>query len=158
MKFKIKSNLWTGIIMGVISIILLICIPSQIRIPGYDSGAPSPRIIPTICLIVMLVFSIVLIIQSLVFKKEDIVEFDLNKELPAIILIAMLCVYVPLIIYLGFVLASVIVFPCLLFFIGERKPSVYLVAIVFAFIIYFLFKYVFNVSLPAGPIFGMLGL
>ena len=63
-KFKIKTNLVSGIIMGVIALILILCIPSQIRVPAYDSGAPSPRIIPGICLAIMLVSSIALLIQS----------------------------------------------------------------------------------------------
>ena len=68
-KFKIKSNLWTGIIMGIISLAMLIVMPEQVRVPAFDSGAPSPRIIPGICLVIMLVFSIVLIFESLVLKK-----------------------------------------------------------------------------------------
>ena len=77
MKFKIKTNLWSGIIMGLLSLILLIIMPYQVRVPAFDSGAPSPRIIPGICLVIMLFFSVVLIIQSLVFKKEKIVILTL---------------------------------------------------------------------------------
>ena len=90
-KFKIKTNLVSGIIMGVIALILILCIPSQIRVPAYDSGAPSPRIIPGICLAIMLVSSIALLIQSLVLKQEKVVEFDWEKEKPAILLIVGMC-------------------------------------------------------------------
>lgn len=153
MKIKIKTNLWSGIIMGVLSLVLLILLPQQVRIPAYDSGAPSPRIIPGICIILMLIFSIVLIIQSLVFKKEKIVEFDFNKEKPAILLILLLCVYVALIIIVGFIPASIITFVVLLAYCGERKPFIYIFAIVFAVAIFFMFKYIFNVSLPTGILF-----
>ena len=50
MKFKIKTYLWSGIVMGVFSILMLLAMPSQVRLPMFDSGAPSPRIIPGICL------------------------------------------------------------------------------------------------------------
>lgn len=150
MKIKIKTNLWSGIIMGVLSLILLIVLPNQVRVPAYDSGAPSPRIIPAICLVLMLVFSIVLIIQSLVFKKEKIVEFDWEKEKPAILLILLLCGYVALIITLGFIIASAIVFIAVLAYCGERKPFIYIFTVAAAVGIYFLFKYVFTVSLPTG--------
>lgn len=153
MKFKIKTNLWSGIIMGLISVILLVLLPNQVRIPAYDSGAPSPRIIPAICLVLMLVFSIVLIIQSVVFKKEKIVEFDWQKEKPAILLILLLCIYVALIIFVGFIPASIIIFCIALFYCGERNPLNYIVTIAFAIGIYFLFKGVFNVSLPTGRFF-----
>ncbi len=153
MKFKIKTNLWSGIIMGSLSIILLILLPYQVRVPAYDSGAPSPRIIPGICLVLMLVFSIVLIIQSIVFKQEKIVEFDLEKEKPAILLIILLCVYVALILTIGFIPASLVTFFIVLFYSGERKPFIYIFVTVAAIGIYFLFKYVFTVSLPTGLLF-----
>ena len=154
MKFKIKTNLVTGIIMGLFSAFLLYVMPNQVRIPAFDSGAPSPRIIPTICIVIMLISSIVLVIQSLVFKKEKIVEFDWANEKPAILLIALLCVYVALIINLGFILASIIVFVPVLFYCGERKPFIYIFTIAMAIGIYFLFSSVFHVSLPAGPFGG----
>ena len=92
-KFKIKTNLVSGVIMGVAALLLIILLPSQVRVPAFDSGAPSPRIIPGICLAIMLVSSIALIIQSLVLKQEKIVEFDWAKEKPAILLILGMCVY-----------------------------------------------------------------
>ena len=153
MKIKIKTNLWSGIIMGALSLILLLIMPYQVRVPAYDSGAPSPRIIPGMCLVLMLFFSVVLIIQSLVFKKERIVEFDWNKEKPAILLIALLCLYVALMLLVGFIPASAITFIVILFYCGERKPFIYIFTIAAAVGIYFLFKYVFTVSLPAGLLF-----
>ena len=139
--------------MGALSILLLVLMPTQVRIPAYDSGAPSPRIIPGICIVIMLIFSVVLIIQSLVFKQEKIVEFDWNKEKPAILLIALLCIYVALIIIIGFIPASALTFCAVLFYCGERKPFIYIFVIAAATGIYFLFKYVFTVSLPTGIFF-----
>lgn len=154
MKFKIKTNLVTGIVMGLFSAFMLIVMPQQVRVPAFDSGAPSPRIIPGICLVVTLLCSIILIVQSLVFKKEKIVVFDWEKEKPAILLIAALCIYVFLIIKIGFILASAIIFSLVLFYCGERKPFIYIFTIVMAVGIYFLFTNVFHVSLPGGPFGG----
>ena len=114
MKFKIKTNLWSGIIMGLFSIAMLIAMPGQVRLPMFDSGAPSPRIIPGTCLAGTLVCSAALIIQSLVFKKEKIFEFDWKKE----------------------------------------KPFIYLFTVAAGVGIFFLFKYVFHVSLPGIPGLG----
>ena len=154
MKFKIKTNLVTGILMGALSAFLLIVMPQQVRVPAFDSGAPSPRIIPGVCIVVMLICSIVLIFQSLVLKKEKIVEFDWQKEKPAIFLIALMCLYVFLIIKIGFILASAIIFVILLFYCGERKPYIYIFTILAAVGIFFLFSSVFHVSLPGGPFGG----
>lgn len=153
-KFKIKTNLVSGILMGAIALLLLVLMPGQVRVPAFDSGAPSPRIIPGICLGIMLVSSIALLIQSLVLKQEKVVEFDWEKEKPAILLIVGMCVYIGLMLCIGYVLASLIVFPLVLFYVGERKPGPYIVVIVSAFAIFLLFKNVFNISLPA---LGLLG-
>jgi hypothetical protein len=153
-KFKIKTNLVSGILMGAIALLLLVLMPGQVRVPAFDSGAPSPRIIPGICLGIMLVSSIALLIQSLVLKQEKVVEFDWEKEKPAILLIVGMCVYIVLMLCIGYVLASLIVFPLVLFYVGERKPGPYIVVLVSAFAIFLLFKNVFNISLPA---LGLLG-
>ncbi len=139
--------------MGAFSIIMLIMMPTQVRVPAYDSGAPSPRIIPGICLVLILIFSIVLIIQSLVFKQEKIMEFDWEKEKPAILMIGMLCLYVALMLLVGFIPASVITFVAILAYCGERKPFIFIFVIAAAIGIFFLFKHVFNVSLPTGIFF-----
>ena len=134
MKIKIRTNLVSGILMGIFSLVMLYYMPSQVRVPMFDSGAPSPRIIPGICLAAILFFSIVLIVQSLVFKKERIVEFDWQKEKPAILLIAALCIYVGLILTIGYIFASVIIFCSIQFYCGERKPFIYIFTIVAAVI------------------------
>ena len=79
-KFKIKTYFWSGLIMGLFSIAMLAVMPSQVRLPMYDSGAPSPRIIPGICLVGILICSAVLLIQSLIFKKDKVMEFDWKKR------------------------------------------------------------------------------
>lgn len=140
--------------MGLVSITLLIVLPTEVRVPAYDSGAPSPRIIPTLALSGMLISSVILLIQSLVLKKEKIYEFDMKKELPVIILIALMCVFSFLIIKIGFIAAVVLVFPLILFYFGERKPPIYLFTLAAGIGVYFLFKFVLNISLPVFPRFG----
>lgn len=154
MKFRIRTNLVTGILMALFSGYMLYIMPKQVKIPAYDSGAPSPRIIPGICLSVIFLCSLVLIIQSVFFKKEKVVVFNWGNEKPAILLIVLLCIYVFLIIKIGFILASAITFIVVLFYEGERKPFIYIFTIALAVCIYFLFTRVFHVSLPAGPFFG----
>lgn len=153
-KFKIRTYLWSGIIMGLFSLVMLIMMPSQVRLPKYDSGAPNPRVIPGFCLIGILVCSLILIIQSLVFKKDKVVEFDWVKEKPCIILILLLCAFVALTIYIGFIPAACIVFPIILIYCGERKPFIYIFTIAAGIGIFFLFKYVFHISLPDIPGLG----
>ena len=153
-KFKIKTYFWSGLIMGLFSIAMLVIMPSEVRLPMYDSGAPSPRIIPGICLTGVLICSAVLLIQSLIFKKDRVIEFDWKKENPCIFMILLLCFFTFLTIKAGFILAVVIVFPVMLFYCGERKPFIYIFTVAAGIGIFYLFKYVFHVSLPGFPGFG----
>ncbi len=151
MKVNIKTNLCSGILMAVVAIILLIVLPEQVRLPAYDSGAPSPRIIPTIVLSGILISSLILIVQSLVFKKEKIYEYDFKKEVPTIVLIILMCLFSAIIINLGFLTAVFIVFPLILFYMKERTPFIYIFSIGAGIGIFFLFRFVFNISLPTFP-------
>lgn len=154
MKFKIKTNLWSGIVMGAFSLAMLLAMPGQVRLPMFDSGAPSPRIIPGVCLVGSLICSVILLFQSLVLKKEKVIEFDWKKEKPCVFFIFLLCAFVALTIYIGFIPAVVIIFPVILFYCGERKPFIYIFTVVSGIGIFFLFKYVFYISLPGIPGLG----
>ncbi|WP_367567330.1 tripartite tricarboxylate transporter TctB family protein [Lacrimispora sp.] len=154
MKFKIKTYFWSGLVMGLLSVAMLLAMPSQVRLPMYDSGAPSPRIIPGVCLVGVLICSAALLVQSLVFKKDKIIEFDWKKEKPCIFMIILLCLFTALTINVGFVPAVVVVFPVMLFYCGERKPFIYIFTLVSGIGIFYLFRYVFHVSLPGFPGFG----
>ncbi len=140
--------------MGLLSVAMLLAMPSQVRLPMYDSGAPSPRIIPGVCLVGVLICSAALLVQSLVFKKDKIIEFDWKKEKPCIFMIILLCLFTALTINVGFVPAVVVVFPVMLFYCGERKPFIYIFTLVSGIGIFYLFRYVFHVSLPGFPGFG----
>lgn len=156
MKFKIKTNLAAGIVMGLFAVVMLLVMPSQVRLPMYDSGAPSPRIIPGICLVGILICSAILIIQSLVFHKETIYEFDLEKEKHELVLIGLLLLFVAGILSLGFVISGIIIFCAIQFYVGERKPVMYVFTIAAVLIVYLLFRHVFHVSLPNGLLTGIL--
>ena len=151
---KIKTNLATGIIMAVVSIIFLLLIPQQVRVPAFDTGAPSPRIIPTFVLICMLGCSVILIAQSIFLKKDDIFVFNIKDELPCIIMVGMICAFAFLIVNFSFVAGVVAFFPALLFYMGERKPLTYVVTMAIGVSIYFVFTRIFNISLPSLSLFG----
>lgn len=150
MKFKIKTNLTAGLVMGSFSVVMLLIMPTQVRLPMWDSGAPSPRIIPGICLVGILICSVILLIQSLVFHKEHIYEFDWNNEKHELVLIAVLVLFVIGTSAIGFVPAGILAFCFIQWYEGERKPFIYIYTILFVFFVYWLFLNVFHVSLPAG--------
>lgn len=156
MKFKIRTNLATGILFGIINIILVLLVPSQIAVPKYSNGGPSPRIIPYMVLGGMLICCAGLIIQSLIFKKDDVVEYEFKLEKPALIMIALMIVFGVLMVKVSFTIAIIVVLPLMLFFYGERKIPVYVLTILAGIGVYFLFLKVFNISLPSLGILGIL--
>ncbi|MBQ8647057.1 MAG: tripartite tricarboxylate transporter TctB family protein [Oscillospiraceae bacterium] len=139
--------------MGAFALFMFFTMESQVRLPAYDSGAPSPRLLPTIFITGILICSAILIIQSLVFKKENITVFDWEKEKPMLFIITLITLYAIGIIMLGFVVASIIIFAIVLWYCGERKPGIYIFTAAAAIGIYYLFKYVFYISLPDVPFF-----
>ena len=77
---QVKSNLVSGIMFAIISIILILLVPSEVPVPAYDNGGPSPRMLPYLVLYGILICSVGLIIQSLFLKKEKIIIFDIKLE------------------------------------------------------------------------------
>ena len=146
---NIRTNLLSGIIFGIFSIIFILLVPSQIAVPAYDNGGPSPRIIPYMVLWGTLIASVALIIQSLVFKKERIIIFDFKFDKAALTILGIMILFGAVMLNFGFITSVVIVLPMMLFVLGERKPFIYGFTILGGIGVYYLFIEVFNISLPA---------
>lgn len=145
---NIKSNLVSGIIFGISSIILILLVPSQIAIPTYDNGGPSPRIIPYFVLFGILICSLGLIIQSVAFKKEKVIVFDIKVEKAALIFLGLIILFGTIVLNFGFIVGVVLVLPMMLFALGERKPFIYVFTVAGGIGVYYLFINIFNISLP----------
>lgn len=145
---RIRTNLISGIVFGILSIIFIMLVPSQIQVPAYDNGGPSPRIIPYLVLYGTLICSICLIIQSIVFKKEHIVVFDIKIEKASLTIMGIMILFGVVILKFGFLVGIVVALPIMLFALGERKPFIYAFTILGGIGVYYLFINVFNISLP----------
>ncbi|WP_047382166.1 tripartite tricarboxylate transporter TctB family protein [Cetobacterium sp. ZWU0022] len=148
---NIRTNLFAGIFFAILSLFLIFIIPSQIQLPAFDNGGPSPRLIPYMVLIGIFISSISLIFQSLIFKKEKLFYYDLKKEKAGIISLLIISLFGILMIKFGFLIAIFIALPIMIFSLGERKIHVYIIDLILSVGIYFLFIKIFNISLP---IFG----
>lgn len=145
---NIRTNLLAGIFFGILSLFLIFIIPSQIQIPAFDNGGPSPRLIPYMVLIGIFISSIGLIFQSLFFKKEKFFYYDFKKEKAGIITLFIISLFGFLMIKLGFLIAIFISLPIMIYYLGERKIHVYIIDLIIGVGIYFLFIKIFNISLP----------
>lgn len=151
---KIRTNLATGVIFGLLTGFLLSQVTKQVAIPTFDNGGPSPRIIPYLTLGGVFLCSILLIFQSLVLKKERVVEFDFGKEKAAFAIMGCMIIFGVLMLKVGFVAGVIVALPLMLFLLGERKPFIYIFTIVAGVGVYFLFINVFKISLPSIGIGG----
>ena len=86
MNIKIRTNLVSGILFLIFSIVLLIIIPKEIQQTYQQNQYISAKAIPQLIGIFMLAVSVYLIIQSIVLKKETIKELELKPELIGLVL------------------------------------------------------------------------
>lgn len=145
---KIRTNLVSGIVFTVLSIALILVTPKEVPVPAYNNGGPSPRVLPYIVLIGTLICSLLLIIKSLIFKKEKIFEFDFSKEKASFINLGIMILFGTIMIKFGFIVGVIIGLPIMLFSFGERKPFIYIFTILLGIGVYYMFIKVFNISLP----------
>ncbi len=145
---KIKTNLMTGVVFLILSVLIYVLIPGQIAQPPHLGTGPSPRTIPYLTSAVMFICSILLIGESILFKKEKIVEIDLKEEKSVFKIILCILLFGILMINAGYLIAVWVTIPIMLFIMGERKPYIYFFCVLAATGIYFLFSNVFHISLP----------
>lgn len=145
---QVKSNLVSGIMFAIISIILILLVPSEVPVPAYDNGGPSPRMLPYLVLYGILICSVGLIIQSVFLKKEKIIIFDIKLEKASFVILGLMILFGVLTIQFGFIIGIIIALPLMLFAMGERKPFIYIFTVVSGIGVYYLFVEVFNIFLP----------
>ncbi|MCG8485775.1 MAG: hypothetical protein MJA31_20885, partial [Clostridia bacterium] len=105
---KIKTNLWGGVLFVVLGIVLWLLVPSQIPEPLIETPGIAPRLVPRLVIGIMFLGGLTLIIQSLVFKKEKIVEVHLKYEKTALIVSLIMGVYALLVYLVGFLIGTVV--------------------------------------------------
>lgn len=150
---KIKTNLAGGILFSILSVIILILVPYQCAASQTTSVGNDPRLMPRIVAVVTLACSLVLIFQSLVLKKETIIEISMEDEKNALYAALIMFFFLACILIFGYLLASFIMIAVFLLFFKERKPLSYIVLCALAFAIYLLFVKLFNVPLTGGVLF-----
>lgn len=90
-KIKYPSNLVSGIASIIAGIVLWFVVPQQVGLEKTISYGITSRSVPTAIAVLFVVGGVILVLQSLVFKKEKWLELDLTAELrPLIMMIAML--------------------------------------------------------------------
>lgn len=147
MKITYRSNLVAGIVSVILGIICMVIIPGQI---GEDYSATygiTSRTVPYAVAILWIICGIVLMIQSLVLKKDEVKTLDVGKELKALGYMAVLLIYA-LLFKKSFLLSTMFLGVATLAFTGSKKKSFYVIVLATVLILYLLFSKVLHVQLP----------
>lgn len=147
MEIKYHSNRATGIVSIVLGIICWIIIPYQIGEDYSLTYGITSKTVPYAVAVLWIVCGIVLIVQSLVLKKDEIKTLKWEKELKALAYIGVLALYAFLF-RINFLLSSIFLGTITLAFTGSRRKLYYLIVILSSGIIFLLFKYVLHIAMP----------
>jgi len=146
---KVKTNLVGGIVFIIISTIIWLIIPSQIPMPLIKSAGVNPQLMPKLVVAIIFICGVLLILQSLVLKKENVIEVHFKKEETTAVLVALIMVlYTVLIIKAGFLIGSFVMIIAMLLLFGVKKIMPYVICFALAIGIYYMFVGVFHIGLP----------
>ncbi|PNV63352.1 tripartite tricarboxylate transporter TctB family protein [Clostridium sp. chh4-2] len=147
MKIKYKSNLCAGVVSIIFGIICAVIIPKQIGTEFSVSYGITSRTVPYAIALLCVVCGIALIVQSLVFKKDEEKTMELSKELKALAYMVVMLIYALLFKH-SFIGSTVFLGVVTLAFTGCRKKLFYVIVIAAVVILYLLFSQVLHVRLP----------
>ncbi|MGD1821431.1 MAG: tripartite tricarboxylate transporter TctB family protein [Pleomorphochaeta sp.] len=147
---RIPINTVGSIIFIVISSVLLYLVPSQIKI--NTTSQVTAQTFPVLMLRIMLIFSIVLLIKEIVaiFRKNEreYKEINLLVEVRFLILLSLLILFLVMLHFTSFILSSIVFGILMLFYFRAKKITSYIIIILAAILIGYLFQNVLHVRLP----------
>ena len=154
MKIKTNSNLTSGILFFIVSVILRVMLPAQI--PTLETTEVTAATVPSMLIHGMFFCSILLIVLGIRAKekKEYIISLARMKEpevrqmLKPILYMLMLLIYAIILPYVGFVIASLLLVNGVLLYFGARVWYFYAIASANVLIAFYVFRTLLSVSLP----------
>jgi hypothetical protein len=147
MRVRYKTNLTAGCFSLVLGGLVWFFTPRQIEMDYTITYGITSRTMPYLLAVVFACCGLILVIQSLVFKKESYKEIEVRQELKALCYMAVLVGYVVLF-RLNFIFALFFLGAATLAFMKTRKKLYYLIVLILAVGLYFIFTLGLHVSLP----------
>lgn len=147
---RVPINTIGALLFISVSSILLFLLPSQIKV--NTASQITARTFPQLMLRIILFFSIFLFIKeifAIVLKKDrEYKEINLLVEVRFIILLMLLILFLVMLHFTSFIVSSIIYGILMLFYFRSKKILSYIIIILAAFIIGFLFQNILHVRLP----------
>ncbi len=149
MNIRIRTNLVSGIIFLLFSIILLVIIPVEIQQTYQQNQYIDAKAIPQMIGVFMLIVSIYLILKGTLLKKEVIKEYELRPEVMGLVFILVLALYVFLIGILGFLVSSLLLAAFTLFYEKVRNWKLWVIVLAMVLVVYFAFTAGLGINFPS---------
>jgi len=148
-----KDDILSGCILIAISIYFL---RESNSLPPSSLGIPGSAFFPRLVCFAFVIFGGILIIRS--FKKgeaERKITLILKQDLIRVLAVILLCgIYIFSIPFLGFILTSILFIVFLMFIFQVKRIGIIILwGFLVTLIIYFIFKILLKVPLPAGMFF-----
>jgi len=149
-----KDDILSGCILIAISIYFL---RESNSLPPSSLGIPGSAFFPRLICFAFVIFGGILIIRS--FKKgeaERKITLILKQDLIRVLAVILLCgIYIFSIPFLGFILTSILFIVFLMFIFQVKRIGIIILwGFLVTLIIYFIFKILLKVPLPAGMFFS----
>ena len=140
-------------------IVFLFSLGAFVLARGYGGGA---ELFPKGLAIIMMIASAAMFLRAILWPSaipEGIARMDRSERSVIALCVVLTIAYVALIVPLGFATASVLFIVVISYALGMRNHlAIWLTAIGFVGLLYFLFVRVFHTPLPADLIAGLLGI
>ena len=147
MEIKYKSNLAAGIVSIILGVICIILVPLQIAEDYSATYGITSRTIPCAIGDLWIVCGVVLLIQSLILKKDTVKTLIVGKELKALAYMVMLLIY-SILFKRSFLISTILLGVATLAMTGTKKKLYYVIVIAMVVVLYLLFAKVLHIQLP----------
>ena len=163
-KDKLHSKAFSNLVISLLLIAFEIWVWTEsLNIKTQKKAAVQPAVFPQIMIIGMAVFTVVLLVQSIIkllaMKADDpmaekaaTLNFIKDKGVLAALFVILLCaLYAIFFKDLGYVLASMLLSAILMWLIGTRKPlQLVLIAVLVPLVMWLVFYKLLAVNVPMG--------
>ena len=126
---------------------MFLLIPSQVGVERKATYGINSRTLPYALSVLMAVCGVGLMIQSLIFKKDEVKELELKKEGVGLLYMLVLLAYGIGFNY-SFLISTVLLGVITLAFLKDKKWLHYLIVVIVTAAIYFIFTELLHLRLP----------
>lgn len=147
MEIKYKSNLVAGIVSLILGVICLILVPLQIAKDYSATYGITSRTVPYAIGILWIVCGVILLVESLILKKDTEKTLVVGKELKALAYMVILFAY-GILFKRSFLISTILLGVATLAMTGTKKKLFYVIVIAMVVVLYLLFAKVLHIQMP----------